>query len=67
MQIRDAVGAPGLLEPRWLDPLLDLSVRAFRRAYRTSRRPSGRAVVLRGPGERRAARGPSCARPPAGS
>jgi hypothetical protein len=33
MQIRDAVGAPLLLEPRWLDPLLDISVRALPVAY----------------------------------
>jgi hypothetical protein len=33
MQIRDAVGAPGLLEARWLLPLLDLSMRALPRAY----------------------------------
>ncbi len=33
MQIRDAVGADGLLQRRWFYPLLDLSVRAFRRAY----------------------------------
>lgn len=31
MQIRDAVGAPlVLLEPRWLEPLLEISVRVFR-------------------------------------
>jgi len=29
MQIRDAVGAPRLLTPYWMEPLLDLSVRAF--------------------------------------
>jgi hypothetical protein len=28
MQIREAVGAPGLLERRWYQPVLDLSVRA---------------------------------------
>jgi hypothetical protein len=33
MQIRDAVGAPGLLERRWLLPLLDLSVRSLPVAY----------------------------------
>jgi uncharacterized protein (TIGR03083 family) len=44
MQIRDAVGAPGLLQPRWLDPLLDLSVRAFPRAYRDVAAPVGTAV-----------------------
>ena len=30
MQIRDAVGAPLLLERKWLEPLLEISVRAFR-------------------------------------
>jgi uncharacterized protein (TIGR03083 family) len=35
MQIRDAVGAPLLLEPRWLDPLLELSVRVLRGAPAT--------------------------------
>ncbi len=33
MQIRTAVGAPGLLQPRWLLPLLDLSVRSLPVAY----------------------------------
>src|SRR5687767_9501737 len=33
MQIRDAVNAPGLLEGRWLYPLLDFSVRALPHAY----------------------------------
>jgi hypothetical protein len=33
MQIRDAVGAPGLMDTRWLMPLLDLSVRCLPRAY----------------------------------
>jgi hypothetical protein len=33
MQIRDAVGAPGLLDTRWLTPLLDLSVRSLPPAY----------------------------------
>jgi len=54
MQIRDAVGAPGLFEPRWLDPLLDLSVRAFPRAYRDVAGPVGTAVTfeVEGHGER---------------
>jgi hypothetical protein len=30
MQIRDAVGAPLLLDAKWLAPLLDISVRAIR-------------------------------------
>jgi uncharacterized protein (TIGR03083 family) len=46
MQIRDAVGAPGLLRARWLDPLLDLSVRALPRAYRDVAAPVGTAVVF---------------------
>jgi uncharacterized protein (TIGR03083 family) len=50
MQIRDAVGAPGLLQPRWLDPLLDLSVRAFPRAYRDVAAPVGSAVGFEVPG-----------------
>jgi uncharacterized protein (TIGR03083 family) len=33
MQIRDAVGASGLLDKRWLLPLLDLSVRCLPRSY----------------------------------
>src|ERR1051325_7531762 len=32
-QIRDAVGRPGLKEPRYLAPVLDAFVRAFPRAY----------------------------------
>jgi uncharacterized protein (TIGR03083 family) len=46
MQIRDAVGAPGLLRHRWLHPLLDLSVRALPRAYEGAAAPEGTAVVL---------------------
>ena len=46
MQIRDAVGAPGLLQRRWLHPLLELSVRAFRRSYQGVEAAPGTAVVL---------------------
>lgn len=46
MQIRDAVGAAGLFEPQWLHPLLDLSVRAFPRAYRDVEASVGTAVVF---------------------
>ena len=35
MQIRDAAGAPLLLEPRWLDPLLEISVRVLQGAKET--------------------------------
>jgi mycothiol maleylpyruvate isomerase-like protein len=46
MQIRDAVGAPGLLGQRWLHPILDLSVRALPRAYSGVSAGEGTAVVL---------------------
>ncbi len=46
MQIRDAVGRPLLLEPRWLDPLLDLSVCALPVAYRGIDAPEGTVVRL---------------------
>ncbi|HEU0013286.1 MAG TPA: hypothetical protein VFQ45_06355, partial [Longimicrobium sp.] len=51
MQIREAVGAPPLLERRWLHPLLDLSVRALPRAYAEVDAPAGTAVVLEVPGD----------------
>ncbi len=47
MQIRDAVGAPLLLERRWLYPLLDLSFRALPHAYRDVHAPGGTAVTVR--------------------
>lgn len=46
MQIRDAAGAPLLLERRWLHPLLDLSVRALPRAYESVKAEEGAAVVF---------------------
>jgi uncharacterized protein (TIGR03083 family) len=46
MQIRDAVGADGLLQRRWLHPVLDLSVRAFRRAYKDVPADVGTVVVF---------------------
>jgi hypothetical protein len=47
MQIRDAVGAPPvLLAPRWLVPLLDLSVRALPASYAALDAPSGTNVAL---------------------
>jgi uncharacterized protein (TIGR03083 family) len=51
MQIRDAVGAPLLLERRWLYPLLDLSFRALPHAYRDVDAPGGTAVTVRVRGE----------------
>jgi uncharacterized protein (TIGR03083 family) len=46
MQIRDAVGAPELLDGRWLNPLLDFSVRALPHAYRDVGAPEGTALTL---------------------
>ncbi|HEX9942264.1 MAG TPA: maleylpyruvate isomerase N-terminal domain-containing protein [Thermoanaerobaculia bacterium] len=46
MQIRDATGAPLLLERRWLHPLLDLSVRALPRAYSAVSAKDGTAIVF---------------------
>ena len=51
MQIRDAVGAPLLLERRWLHPLLDLSLRALPCAYRDVDAPHGTTIVVRVTGE----------------
>jgi hypothetical protein len=46
MQIREAVGAPPLFEQRWFQPVLDLSVRAFCRAYGDVPAAEGTAVVF---------------------
>lgn len=51
MQLRDATGAPGLLERPWLHPVLDLSVRALPHAYRATDAPAGTAVVVRVTGD----------------
>lgn len=51
MQIQDAVGQSGLLAPRWLDPLLDFSVRALPHAYRNVEAPEGTAISLVVPGD----------------
>jgi hypothetical protein len=51
MQIRDAVAAPMLLQARWMQPLLELSVRALPRAYRDVAAPLGTAVVFEVAGE----------------
>lgn len=52
MQIRDAVGAPGLFEPEWFQPLLDLSVRVLPHAYCDVEAKPGTSLVLEvdGPG-----------------
>ena len=46
MQIREAVGRPLLLDPEWMSPLLDLSVRALPYAYRSLRPANGTTVTL---------------------
>jgi uncharacterized protein (TIGR03083 family) len=51
MQIRDAVGAPLLLQPRWMRPLLDFSVRALPYAYADVAAAPGTTVTLRVDGE----------------
>jgi hypothetical protein len=51
MQIRDAVGRPRLLEPRWFEPLLDLSVRALPHGYAAVAAADGATVTLHVTGE----------------
>lgn len=51
MQIRDAVGRPRLLEPKWMVPLLDMSVRALPHAYAAIHAPSGTTITLAVTGE----------------
>ncbi len=46
MQIRDAVGEPRLLVPHWMEPLLDLSVRALPFSYADREAPVGATVTL---------------------
>jgi hypothetical protein len=45
-QIRDAVGAPPLVEREWLHPVLELSLRAFRRGFKEIRAPAGTSLVI---------------------
>jgi uncharacterized protein (TIGR03083 family) len=51
MQIRDAVGRPRLLAPQWMEPLLDISVRALPHAYAAVTAPAGTAITLTVTGE----------------
>jgi uncharacterized protein (TIGR03083 family) len=46
MQIRDAVSAPPLLDPIWMEPLLDFSVRALPYAYVDVAAAAGTSVTL---------------------
>lgn len=50
-QIRDAVGAPGLVSRAWLHPMLDVSMRALPHAYRDTAAEEGAAVVFEVTGE----------------
>jgi uncharacterized protein (TIGR03083 family) len=45
-QIRDAAGAPLLLAPRWVDPLLDIAVRVLPAAYANTEAETGTALVF---------------------
>jgi hypothetical protein len=50
-QIRDAVGLPRLLESRWMEPLLEFSVRALPPTYAAISAPLSTAVTLTVDGE----------------
>lgn len=50
-QIREAVGAAGLTQRRWLHPTLDIFVRALPFAYQAVPAPSGRSVRVAIEGE----------------
>jgi uncharacterized protein (TIGR03083 family) len=50
-QIRDAAGAPGLYERRWLHPVIELCLYALPVAFRGLDRPAGAALVLEVTGE----------------
>jgi len=50
-QIRDAVGAPALVGREWLHPVLELSLRAFRRGFKDVRAAPGSSLVVHVTGE----------------
>jgi|SRR6185369_2676000 len=50
-QIRDAVGAPGLYERRWLHPVIELCLYALPVAFRGLDRPEGTTLELEVTGE----------------
>lgn len=45
-QIREAVGAPGLIARRWLHPVLDTFLRALPHSYRDTAAPMGTQVAV---------------------
>jgi uncharacterized protein (TIGR03083 family) len=49
-QIRDAVGAGGFSDPRWLHAVLTIALHAIPYAYRDVRRDAGQSLVLDIPG-----------------
>jgi hypothetical protein len=51
MQIRDAVGRPRLLDPVWMEPLIEFSIRALPRTYEAVDAPDGTAITLAVRGE----------------
>jgi uncharacterized protein (TIGR03083 family) len=51
MQIRDATGKPRLLSPPWMEPLMDLSVRALSVAYASVEASEGTTIALEVHGE----------------
>ncbi len=50
-QIREAVGAPALLEREWLLPVLELSMMAFGRAFADARNAAGTSFVFQVTGD----------------
>ena len=50
-QIREAVGAPALVEPRWLEPVVDTSLRGVPHAYRAVDAERDTAVAIEVAGE----------------
>lgn len=45
-QIREATGRPGLDAPRWMAPMIDVSVRALPHAYRTLPADEGTSIAI---------------------
>ena len=50
-QIRNAVGAPALLNRQWLHPVLGLSMNAFRRAFKNVQAEPDTALVIQVTGD----------------
>lgn len=51
MQIRDGVGRPRLLDPAWMEPLIEFSIRVLPRTYEAVDAPDGTAITLAVRGE----------------